>query len=213
MNKWIAIFAALLMSATVQAATPKPPDQVVQDTTAQLQQLLHDNRDKYKADSKLYYKVVNDVVVPHFDVRYIGQLVLARNWRSATEDQRTRFQNAFRDMLIRSYANTMLEYSDSVKADWKPLRMAADATDVTVNSDLLREGKQPVAVGFAMHLVNGDWKIYDIVVENISLVTNFRSQFNAEIKKNGLDSVITRMETGQYAPDPKSNQAGDGSKS
>lgn len=198
MKKLITLAVAMLMMATAQAA-PKPPDQVVQDATTQLQQLLHDNHDKYKADSKLFYKVVNDVVVPHFDVRYIAQLVLARNWKTATDDQRSRFQNAFRDMLIRSYANALLEYHDSVKAEWKPLRMAADATDVTVSSNLLRDGKQPVPIGFAMRLTGDDWKIYDITIENISLITNFRSQFAAEIKKNGLDSVITRMETGQYA--------------
>jgi phospholipid transport system substrate-binding protein len=142
--------------------------------------------------------------VPHFDVPYIGRLVLGRNSKTATDEQRTRFQNAFKDMLIRSYANALLEYNDSVKADWQPLRMAADTTDVTVNSTLLRQGKAPVPVGFVMHLVQNDWKIYDITVENISLVINFRGQMNEEIKKNGLDSVITRMESGDYSPKPKS---------
>ena len=199
---FLTFLSTALFAASAQAATPKPPDQVVQEATAQLQQNLHDNHDKYKADNKLFYKVVNDLVVPHFDVRYIAQLVLARNWKSANENQRTRFQNAFRDMLIRSYANALLEYHDSVKADWKPLHMAPDATDVVVNSNLLREGKQPVPIGFAMRLTDNDWKIYDIIIENISLITSFRGQFSAEIKKNGLDAVITRMETGAYVPKP-----------
>jgi len=175
----------------------------VQAATAQLLQLLHDNHAKYKADSKLYYKTVNDVVVPNFDVPYIGRLVLGRNSKTATDEQRTRFQNAFKDMLIRSYANAMLDNYDSVKASWQPLRMPAGATDVTVSSNLLRDGKPPVPVGFTMHLVGSDWKIYDITVENISLVISFRQQINEEIKKNGLDSVITRMESGQYAAKPQ----------
>jgi phospholipid transport system substrate-binding protein len=203
-SKIILSLSAALLAFSAQAADVKAPDVLVQETTAQLQKLIHDNHDKYKADTKLYYKVVNDVVVPHFDVPYIGRLVLGRNGKTATDEQRTRFQNAFKDMLIRSYANALLEYNDSVKADWQPLRMAAGTTDVTVNSTLLREGKPPVPVGFVMHLVGSDWKIYDITVENISLVINFRGQMNEEIKKNGLDSVITRMESGIYSPKPKS---------
>lgn len=200
MKKIILFLSAALFALTAQAAdAPKAPDQVVQDATAQLLQLLHDNHAKYKADTKLYYKTVNDVVVPYFDVPYIGRLVLGRNAKTATDDQRTRFQNAFKDMLIRSYANAMLDNHDSVKANWQPLRMPAGATDVTINSTLLRDGKPPVPVGFAMHLVGSDWKIYDITVENISLVISFRQQINEEIKKNGIDSVITRMESGQYS--------------
>lgn len=205
---FLTFISAALFAASAQAAAPRPPDQVVQEATTTLQQTLHENHNKYAADSKLFYKVVNDLVVPHFDVRYIAQLVLARNWKSATADQRTRFQNAFRDMLIRSYANALLEYHDSVKADWKPLHMAPDATDVVVNSNLLREGKQPVPIGFAMRLTDNDWKIYDITIENISLITSFRGQFVSEIKKNGLDAVITRMETGAYAPKATAGDAG-----
>lgn len=206
MKKIILFLSAALIALNAQAADVKAPDQVAQDATAQIQQLLRDNHAKYKADNKLYYKVVNDVIVPHFDVPYIGRLVLGRNAKTATADQRTRFQNAFKDMLIRSYANALLDNYDSVKVSWQPLRMAAGATDVTVNSALLRDGKQPVPVGFAMHLVNNDWKIYDITVENISLVINFRTQINAEIQKNGLDSVITRMESGDYSAKPKTDQ-------
>jgi len=204
MKKIILFLSAALMALNAQAADVKAPDQVAQDATSQIEQLLRDNHAKYKADNKLYYKVVNDVIVPHFDVPYIGRLVLGRNAKTATDDQRTRFQNAFKDMLIRSYANALLDNYDSVKVDWKPVRLDAGVTDVTVNSTLLRDGKQPVQVGFAMHLVGNDWKIYDITVENISLVINFRSQINEEIKNSGLDSVITRMESGEYSAKPKS---------
>lgn len=204
MSKIILSLSAALIAVNVQAADIKAPDQVAQDATGQILQLLKDNHAKYKADTKLYYKVVNDVVVPHFDVPYIGRLVLGRNAKTATDDQRTRFQNAFKDMLIRSYANVMLDNYDSVKVTWQPVRMAAGATDVTVNSSLQRDGKQPVPVAFVMHLVNNDWKIYDITVENISVVINFRTQINAEIQKSGLDGVITRMESGEYSAKPKS---------
>ena len=106
-------------------------------------------------------------------------------------------------MLMRSYANSMLENYDSVKAEWQPLRMAADATDVTVNSKLLRQQGSPIAVGFQMHIAGGEWRIYDILIENLSLISNFRAQFAAEIKKTGLDAVIARMESGENLVQPK----------
>lgn len=197
-NLWMALFSLALFTAQVPAAEPAQPDAVIQKATGELQELLNRNHEKYSSNIDLFYRVVDNVVVPHFDTRYIAQLVLGRNWKSANDDQRKHFEAAFKNMLIRSYANALLEYYDSVKVEWKPLRLPSDATDVTVNSTLLRPGKQPVPVGFAMHLAGNEWKIYDIVVENISLVSNFRSQVNSEIKRTSLDDVITRMESGAY---------------
>ena len=198
--KQLLLAFALLFVGVAQAAA-KAPDEVVKEGTVKLQTLIAENHAKYKADLPAFYKTVDDIVVTYFDVPFIARTVLARNYREASEAQRTRFQEAFKDMLIRSYANALLEYHDSVKAEWKPLRMAPGANDVIVNSALLRgEGKPPVAIGFAMHKVGEDWKVYDIVIENLSLVTNFRGQFNSEIKKSGLDSVIARMEGGKLAP-------------
>jgi len=201
MTKYIFLVFALLMGGAVHAESPKAPDEVVKEGTATLQGLIAQNHAKYKADLPGFYKTVDDIVVSYFDVPFIARTVLARNYREATDAQRKRFQDAFKSMLIHSYANSLLEYHDSVEAEWKPLRMAPTDTDVVVNSALIRgEGKPPIAIGFAMHLVNNKWKVYDITIENLSLVTNFRSQFAAEIKKNGLDAVITRMEGGKLKP-------------
>lgn len=193
------ILSSLLFAAAAQAApTPTPPDAVVKGTTEKLQALIKQNLSQYQANQALFYKVVDDTVVPHFDTRYIAQLVLARHWRGATDEQRSRFESAFKSMLIGTYANTLLEYHDSVRAEWKPLRMAEGATEVTVSSSLMRPNGPPIPVGFVMRLNNGAWKIYDITIENISLIANFRGQFNGEIRKSGLDTVIQSMENGTY---------------
>lgn len=198
MKKIVLTLVGALFSVSAYAAPAVAPDEVVKGTTDKLQKLIADNHAKYRADLPAFYKVVDDTLVPHFDVRYIGQLVLARNWKTASEDQRTRFQIAFKNMLIRAYSNSMLDNYDSVKAEWQPLRMAADTTDVTVNSKILRKEGSPIAISFLMHVADGQWRIYDILVENISLVSNFRAQFAAEIKKSGLDAVIARMESGEF---------------
>lgn len=202
--------ALVLLAGTVPAvsAAPAPPDEVVKTTTERLQKEIASREKEFRAEPAKLYAFVDEVVVPKFDTKYIAQLILARHWKSASDDQRKRFQAAFKDMLVHSYANALVEYHSSVKAEWQPLRMAPDATDVTVNSRLVRgEGKPPLPIGFAMRLKDGEWKVYDIVIENLSLVTSFRGQINSEIKRAGLDALIQRLESGQKL-EPETAQGG-----
>jgi phospholipid transport system substrate-binding protein len=192
----LALLAAFTITA--QAAAPAP-DELVKTTTATLQKDIGENHVKYKANLPAFYKVVDDIIVPHFDVPYIGKLVLARNWKEASADQRTRFQLAFKNMLIRAYANALLDNYDTVNVQWQPLRMTAETDDVSVNSTLARKAGEPIHISFKMHLAEAAWKIYDITIENVSLISNFRAQFAAEIKKTSLDDVIKRMESGDLA--------------
>lgn len=177
-------------------AAPVPPDVAVKDTTEKMRALIKTNHALYKADGVKFNAVVEEVLVPRFDVPGIAKLVLGRNWKTATPDQRTRFTNAFKNSLIRNYADALLDNYDTVDARFLPLRLAGTETDVTVKAELMRKIGKPVSVGFSMQLVGDEWKVYDVIIENLSLVTNFRSQFNEEIKKTGLDALITRIETG-----------------
>lgn len=208
MKKFMLMLSLLFAVAGGAHAAAQTPDGVVKEGTDKLQTLISQNHAKYKADLPGFYKVVDGIAVEYFDVPFIAKTVLARNYKAATPDQRKRFQEAFKNMLIRSYADAMLENYDSVKVEWKPVRMADGATDATVNTSLLRNGKPPVGIGFSMRLVSDDWKIADITIENLSLVQNFRGQFASELKKNDLNSLITRMEGGQFSTDtPKSGAA------
>lgn len=185
------------------------PDAKLKTTVDQFMALLKQHSAEYRADSNKLYKAVDDVVVPRFDVPFIAQLVLGLNWRNASADQRTRFADAFKNMLMRAYANGMLDNYDSVKVDWQPVRMAQNADNAQVNSVLTRNDGRTYTIGFKLRLINDDWKIYDIIIENISLVTNFRTQLNSEIKRTSLDDVIARMEKGEFqtaAPQVKNGQ-------
>ena len=201
---WAAAFAALA-GLSVANAAPVPPDEVVKTTTERLRQEITVREKEFKSDPAKLYAFVDEVIVPKFDTKYIAQLILARHWKDASDDQRKRFQAAFKDMLVHSYANALVEYHTQVKPEWQPLRMAADATDVTVNSRLLRDGKPALPIGFAMRLKDGQWRVYDIVIENLSLVTSFRGQINSEIKRTNLDALIQRLESDhKIAPEGKS---------
>ncbi len=200
--------AAAAPAAAAQAAAVAP-DQIVRETTEHMRDLIRQNHDRYVAHQDEFYKIVDEQLVPHFDVKSITQSVLGRNSRAATDDQKKRFSDAFKLMLIRSYADTLLRNYDSAKADWQPLRLTPDVTDTTVHATLTRANGQPVQLGFAMHKVDDDWKVYDVTVEAISLVTNFRSQVNAEIKRAGLDDLIARMEKGEsFKPNTQATTGG-----
>lgn len=199
MLKQLFLSVALLLGVHHAHAQPQKPDVVLKDTTEKMRDLIRQNHKEYAADKKKFYEVVDDVLVPVFDVRYIAQLTLGKNWRTASEAQRNRFAEAFKTSLIRTYADALLANYDSVEAKYEPLRMPANATDVTVRVQLMRANvKKPVAMAFAMRETDSQWKIYDVIIENLSLITNFRSQFTSEIKKFGLDALITKMEAGNY---------------
>jgi len=192
----MALIVALGCAAGVQAAD-SAPDAALRGTTEQIQNLIKDHYRIYREDLPTFYKAVDEVVVPRFDVSYIAQLVLATHYKTATADQRKRFAESFKNMLVRAYGNAMLDNYDSIQIEWLPVRI--DGDKALVNTIMSSGGGRKYAIGFRVRKISDDWKVFDIAVENISLITNFRSQLSAEIKKNGLDNVITRMESGEYA--------------
>ena len=197
---WLPLLLVLGLGTAHAAATA--PDVVVKDGTNKMRELIAANHKEYNANKPLFYSKVDEVLVPLFDVKYISQLVLGKNWKTATPEQRTRFQAAFKNALIRNYADALLENYDSVEVTFQPVRVSPDATDATVKCTLLRKNGPPVAVAFAMREVSNEWKIYDTTIENLSLVTSIRSQYAVEVQKNGLEALIKRVEAGQVVVDP-----------
>ncbi len=206
-KRLFARISALLAAATVAlaaVAAPTAPDEVIKTAQGSLQSDISQNKAKYQSDKAAFYKMVDGRVTQYFDTKYIAQSILAQNWRTATPDQRTRFETAFKNMLINSYADALLQYADSIKADIQPARVADGAERATVNTKLIRPDAPPVSVAFDMRQkpAGSDWKVVDIKVENISLVTNFRSQVAAQIKASSLDAVIQKLEGGEQIVAP-----------
>ncbi len=192
--------ASLVDTAGADGNATRPtqaPEMALKTATDQLCGLIKDHRAEYKASSGNFYSAIGQVVVPHFDMPEIAALVLAANYRSATPEQRTRFAKAFEDMLVRTYASAMLDNCNPAGIHWMPPRLPANATDAAVNASLARDNGEAFIIGFRVHLVDGEWKIYDVAVENVSLVLNFRTQINSEIRRSSLDGVIAQMERGR----------------
>jgi phospholipid transport system substrate-binding protein len=191
----VALATVAFFSAADVRAADGTPGQVVREATEKIQAAIKQHRDEYVKDKARFYATVDEIVAPAFDVPYIAQITLGRAWRTATPEQRSRFQAAFKNTLIRAYSDALLENSDSSRVDW--LRDAVNGETASLHANVVRPSGPPVAFAFELHKTEaGDWRAFDIAVEGVSLITNFRSQFAAEIKRDGLDALIGRLERG-----------------
>jgi phospholipid transport system substrate-binding protein len=182
------VLGALLAAFTVQAATA--PDQLVRTTISEILPLIKDTKDR-----RALLEIAEKKVLPHFDFRRMTMLATGRPWRDATPDQRTRLENAFRALLVNTYVTALSQTAvTDAKVDVKPVQIRPEENDVTVRSVATASGRQPVAVDYRMARTPDGWKVYDVVVENLSLVTNYRSSFASEIERSGIDGLIKIIE-------------------
>lgn len=193
--------AALLLIATGAAiAAAIAPEQVIQSTAETLSAQLKGKREHYQANRRELYALVDRVLLPNFDTTYAGQLVLGKHWRNSTEVQRNRFIEAFYNFLLRSYAKAVLEF-DQDKVRIFPPREAPKDGRTIVRTEMKLDDGTTVPVDYSMRLKDDGWKAYDVRIEGISYVQNYRNQFNAEIAAKGIDAVIARLESETAAID------------
>ncbi|MCX7106643.1 MAG: ABC transporter substrate-binding protein [Methylococcales bacterium] len=188
---FFASLMALMPLTPVIAADLLAPQQAIETASAKLQQKMQD-----KSFVKNFAKVnqfVNDAILPSTDFDKISSLVLGKIWKTATPDERERFKQEFQTLLVRTYSRAFVEFKDwSIR--YLPIDMEADATKVVVKTEVLQPGLRPVAVDYRMLLNNGDWKAYDIMIEGVSLVTNYRTTFSSEVQAKGsLNAVIDSL--------------------
>ena len=186
---WSAVPAVEVSSAT--------PLAVIETRATAMAEELEGRRDFYSENAAALYAAVNDILLPGFDVEYASKLVLGRtHWTAASEVQREQFQAAFHRFLVRTYSRGLLEFDQS-DLDIEPdAKYSKDGRKALVKTSLKLETGDPVQVVYALR-GSGEtgWKIYDVRVDGVSYVQNYRSQFDAEISDRGLDAVILRLET------------------
>jgi phospholipid transport system substrate-binding protein len=178
------------------AAAAMPPDQVVEQTAKGMFDTISSRRAELEKNPQELYKVVGDNLLPHFDFGRASQLVLGQYWRTATPDQRKAFQDAFYKYLVHGYADALLKgnYSDR-NIQVEPWHPGSDPTKAYVKTKVLRENAPPVEVDYSLLNEQGGWKAFDVVIEGISYVLNYRNQFGPEIQQQGLDELIKRLNT------------------
>lgn len=191
---FFALLLGLLPSAEVIADDLQPPQQIIQTVSAQLQQKLKDK--SFTRNFAQVTQFVDGVITLHTDFDKIAPLVLGKHWKTATAGEQERFKHEFQTLIVRTYSRAFVEYNDWTMR-FMPLEMSHESTKVVVKTEILQPGLQPVDVNYRMFLTKGEWKVYDIMIGGVSLVTNYRSTFNDEIQTKGslsavIDSLVKR---------------------
>ena len=187
----IAALMALIPITEVMAANLLPPQQAIETASTKLQHQMQDK--SFIKDFAKVTRFVNETIMPHTDFDRISALVLGKIWKTATPDERERFKQEFQTLLVRTYSRAFIEFKDwSIR--YLPINMENNETKVIVKTEVLQPGLQPVAVNYRMLLNKGEWKAYDIMIEGVSLVTNYRTTFSNEVQTKGsLNAVIDSL--------------------
>ncbi len=188
----IGLCCLLLGGMGSAAAQALAPDVLARNTTNEVIEIVKQDREIRAGHAKRIYELVEAKVLPHFDFRQMTQLAVARHWARATPEQQQRLTDEFRALLVRTYAASLSSVAD-YKIDFKPLRMRPGDEDVTVSTEVSRPGAPPISINYRMQKQADGWKVYDVLVDNVSLVTVYRNSFNSEVRKGGIDGLIAAL--------------------
>jgi len=194
MRKMILLTSVLLLSVLGVAHAEVAPEDLVRKTADEILTEIKTHRDVYTKDYAKLYKMADEKVLLHFDFRRMSQWVLGRFWREATPEQRERFTSEFRDLLVGTYSQALLNYNDQ-KIVYLPVQRKPGDTDVTVKTEVKQTGGQPnIPIQYSFYKnKEGAWKVYDITIEGVSLVTNYRSVYATKIREKGMDTLIAEI--------------------
>jgi len=194
MKKIIALWVGILLACVslgVQAEMTEP-EALIRNTVDEVLAIVKQDKDIQAGNKKKVNELVDAKVLPHFNFTRMTRLAVGKNWRNATPEQKKTLEIEFRNLLVRTYTTAFTTYKDQ-EVEVKPLKMANDATDVTVKTFILNKGKPPLPVNYDMEKTANGWKVYDLSIEGVSLVTNYRGTFAEQIQKSGIDGLIKTL--------------------
>lgn len=181
------------LPAQAETAARLSPDEFITDAVDVLADSLEGRRDELADDKEALYGLIDDLLLPRFDRRMAAQQVLARNWRTASEEQRTRFIDAFYAILVQRYADGVLDFEPN-RIEVLPFRGDASKRTATVKTSVDLEDGTNVSVNYTLVNRTSSWMMFDVTIEGVSYIRNFRTEFDAEIKATSLEEVIVRLE-------------------
>ena len=182
----------LVAFSSLALAQDVAPDALVKSITTEVIGIIKQDKDIQAGNPKKIADVVEKRILPHFSFARMTQIAVAVNWRRATPEQQKALTEEFKTLLVRTYSNALSLYRDQV-IDFKPLRMKPDDTEVTIKSDIKQKGAQPVTLDYDMEKTPSGWKVFDVKVSGVSLITNYREDFAAQVRESGIDGLIKTL--------------------
>lgn len=191
-----AVICFTMMSPVfADASTDKVPGEVEQPvallerTSEQVLKILRDDHALLQKEPARVYQLVDDYIVPNLDDVTMAKLALGKNWRKASNEQKLAFIDEFRNLLVRTYSKSLLEFKDQT-IKYFPLRVQTEESKTMVRAEVIQPGGPPIPLAYRMRIKNNAWKVYDISVDGVSLVTSYRGTFTQEVRKSGIDGLL-----------------------
>ena len=192
MKKLIALVFASLLTSLVQAQ--EAPDVLVKQVTEEVLDIIRKDKDIQNGSAKKVIELVDAKVIPHFNFKHMTALAVGKDWRKASPQQQEQLVAEFKTLLVRTYSNALTGYKNQ-KVVYKPFKMNPDDSDVLVRTEVQQPGNKPVQLDYSLEKMDSGWKVYDVSVAGISLVTNYREQFGQEVRNGGIDGLIKAIST------------------
>ena len=193
---WVGLAALLMFGriAAAEAVLAMSPQALIEKTTGEFLQAVANNREAILEDPDLAHRLVDKIVTPHIDVDATGRYMLGKYWRRSTPEQRERFLYELRKMLVRSYANALAKYEAGDQINYLSERISEDGRLAVVRVQIPRPRTHQLAdVAYRLHKNSGEWKVFDVTIEGVSMVTTYRSTFRSKLNRQSLESVIEEL--------------------
>ncbi len=184
--------ASLLLPAAAPAQETAP-DVLVKNVTNEVLEIIRKDKDIRSGSTKRAIELVEQKVLPHFNFAHMTALAVGRDWRQATPEQQKALIDEFRTLLVRTYSNSLTAYKDQT-VDFRPFKMNPGDSDVVVKTQVNQPGGKPITIDYSLEKTPQGWKVYDVVVGGVSLVTNYRDSFAQEVRANGIDGLIKALQ-------------------
>jgi len=175
------------------------PEELVKKMTDEVMEAIKSDKQLAAGDRQKALKRAEEKILPHVDFEEATRLAVGRSWREASPEQRKKLTDEFRRMLVRTYSSAVSTYQGQTMKVL-PVRMKPEDTEATVRNQYIRSGAKPVSIDYSMRKTDAGWKIFDIVVEGVSLVITYRSEFDAVVKQQGIDGLIKALATKNTPP-------------
>jgi phospholipid transport system substrate-binding protein len=189
----ISVLLAAWLLALPTWAMEVSPDTLVDNTAQEVLAIVRQDKDIRAGNTAKILDLVEAKILPHFDFTRMTRLAMGKNWSKAAPEQQQQLVKEFRTLLVRTYSNALTTYRDhTIKVE--PLKTKADNSDTTVKTQVVQgQGQQPVPIDYSMEKTNDGWKVYDVTVAGVSLVTNYRSTFNSQVHEGGVEKLLKTL--------------------
>lgn len=195
------IFPLLFIANSQAQANIQQPDELIKDNTLKMLRSINDNRTEIKKSPDKLTSLVEEIILPHLDFIAASKMVMGKYWRSADKEQKIKFIREFRLLLLRFYSSALSEYlsgrdknlsEDLIK--YFPIGLKENETSITVRGEVHQDNGPAIPIYYRMHLTSKGWKIYDVSVEGISMITTYKNNFATQFKTDGIDALIVSLE-------------------